>query len=126
MALLSLFACRDPNSCEPFDPTKPDPPAPPVPACPANGWRSDCYAYPQLVSFRWQAVSGAQFYQLQIHTDSLFPSPHPGLRVYQASVDWSMQGCGLYYWRVRAASSDWNNYTDWSDPFWFSLPNPGR
>jgi hypothetical protein len=95
-------------------------------AYPANGWISDDYAYPQNVSFVWQAVVGAQFYELQIQTDSLFPSTHPGLRVYQTSVVYSLRRFGLYYWRVRAVSSNWNNYTDWSDPFRFTLPNPGR
>ena len=126
VALLCLLACRAPNSYQPFDPTKPDPPAPSELTCPANGWISDDYAYPQNVCFGWQAVPGAQFYEMQIQTDSLFPSTHPGLHVYQTSVDWSIQACGRYYWRVRAASSNWNNYTDWSSPFHFSLPNPGE
>lgn len=126
VALLCLLACRDPNSYQPFDPANPDPPSPPVLAYPANGWISDDYAYPQNVSFVWQAVVGAQFYELQIQTDSLFPSTHPGLRVYQTSVVYSLRRFGLYYWRVRAVSSNWNNYTDWSDPFRFTLPNPGR
>lgn len=125
-ALLCLLACRDPNSYQPFDPTKPDPPAPPVLSYPANGWMSGEYAYPQNVSFAWQAVPGAQFYELQYHTDSLFPIAGPGLHVYQTSVDYSLQTFGLYYWRVRAVSSDWNDYTDWSSPFHFTLPNPGQ
>jgi hypothetical protein len=124
--LLCLLACRDPNSYQPFDPTNPDPPAPPVLTYPANGWMSDDYAYPQNVSFAWKAVPGSQFYELQIQTDSLFPSPHPGLRVYQTSLVYSLQRFGLYYWRVRAVSNDWNNYTDWSDPLHFTLPNPGK
>ncbi len=56
VALLSLLACTDPTSYQPFDPTKPDPPAPPVLTSPANGWMSDDYAYPQNVSCSWQAV----------------------------------------------------------------------
>lgn len=126
VSLLSLLSCRDPNSYQPFDPTKPDPPAPPVLAHPSNGWMSDDYAYPQNVSFAWQAVPGAQFYEMQYHTDSLFPIANPGLHVYQTSVVVSVQGHGRYYWRVRAAGSNWNNYTDWSLPFRFTLPNPGR
>jgi len=126
VALLGLFACRDPNSYQPFDPTKSDPPAPPVLVHPANGWMSDDYRYPQDVSFGWQAVPGAQFYEMQVGDDSLFLGTQLFWRVYQTSVVYSFQTFGLRYWRVRAASSDWNNYTGWADPFWFSLPNPGR
>ena len=93
---------------------------------PVNGWQSYDYIYPQNVNFGWQAVPGAQFYEIQIHTDSLFPVSHPGQHVYQTSVTMSMPGYGLFYWRVRAASSRWNDYTDWPDPFWFALPNPAR
>jgi hypothetical protein len=126
VALLGLLACRDPNSYQPFDPTNPDPPAPPVLAYPADGWMSDDYAYPQNVSFAWQAVPGAQFYEMQVNDDSLFPGTRPFWRVYQTSVVYSFQTFGVRYWRVRAVSSNWNNYTNWSAPFHFSLPNPGR
>jgi len=129
VALLCLLACRDPNSYQPFDPTKPDPPAAPVLSYPANGWKSDLYVYPQNVDFTWQAVPGAQFYQLEVSLDSLFGSIdqsywHP--RVYQPSAADSIRYCGRYFWRVRAASSNWNDYTAWSDRFWFALPNPAR
>jgi hypothetical protein len=128
VAVLSLLACRDPYSYQPFDPTKPDPPAPPVLSSPANGWVSDCYAYPQKVSFAWQAVLGAQFYEFQVTYDSLFQSIYIpiGPHIYQTWVAESIRLHGRYYWRVRAASSDWNNYTEWSLPFRFALPNPGR
>jgi hypothetical protein len=126
VALLGLLACRDPNSYQPSDPTKSDPPAPPVLDYPVNGWVSYDFAYPQNVNFGWQVVPGAQFYEVQITWDSLFSSPDPGQRVYQTSLSMSMSGYGLFFWRVRAASSRWNDYTDWSAPFHFSLPNPGR
>jgi hypothetical protein len=126
VAYLGMLACRDPNSYQPFDPTKPDPPAPPVLTYPANGWMSDDYAYPQNVSFAWQAVPGSQFYEMQVNDDSLYPGTRPFWRVYQTSVTYPMGGFGLYYWRVRAVSSDWNNYTGWSLPSHFTLPNPGR
>jgi len=126
VALLCLLACRDPNSYQPFDPTKPDPPAPPALSYPVNGWKSDLYAYPQNVDFAWQAVPGAQFYQIQVTSDSLFSSPDPGLRAYQTSLACSLRTFGVYYWRVRAASSNWNDYTAWSGRFWFALPNPAE
>jgi hypothetical protein len=129
VALLCLLACRDPNSYQPFDPTKPDPPDPPALIRPANGWMSDRYAYPQNVDFAWQAVSGAQFYQLEVYRDSLLRDAYlmySAARVYQTMTADSLPYYGIYYWRVRAASTNWNNYTDWSSPFHFSLPNPTR
>ena len=125
-ALLILLACRDPDSYQPFDPTKSNPPVPPVLVHPANGWMSDDYAYPQNVSFTWQAVPGAQSYEMQVNDDSLFPATRPFWRVYQTSVVYSFQTCGVRYWRVRAVSNNWNNYTDWSSTFHFALPNPAR
>ena len=127
VALLCLLACKDPNSYQPFDPTKPDPPAPPVLSYPINGWVSDDFAYPQVVSFGWQRVPGAQFYEVQVSWDSLFIHvPYSNPRIYQTSVADSIYDHGLYYWRVRAASRNWNNYTDWSSSFRFALPNPAQ
>lgn len=127
--LLALLACTDPYSFEPGDPTKPDPPAPPGLVYPVSGWVSDDYAYPQDVSFAWQQVPGAQFYQIEVYRDSLLRSEYlrySNQRVAQPTLSAPFSGCGLYYWRVRAASKNWNNYTDWSSPFRFSLPNPAK
>jgi hypothetical protein len=128
VALLGMLACRDPYSYQPSDPTRPDPPAPPVLICPANGWVSGDFTYPQEVSLSWEAVPGAQFYEFQVTHDSLFQSIYIplGPHIYETSVAESIRLFGLYYWRVRAASRNWNNYTDWSLPFRFTLPNPGR
>ncbi|HTW91003.1 MAG TPA: hypothetical protein VMH22_04775 [bacterium] len=127
-ALLCLLACRDPNSYQPTNPTKSDPPPPPVLSDPVNGWVSNDTCYPQAVGFGWQAVHGAQFYEIQVSIwDSLFTLHHivySNPRIYETGVTASDSTYGGYYWRVRAASSNWNNYTNWSDPFHFSLPNP--
>ena len=125
--VLALLACTDPNSFQPFDPTKPDPPGPPVLVQPSSGWMSDQYGYPQDVSFGWQQVSGAQFYQIEVYRDSLLRSQYLAYaneRVTQPSLAASLSTYGWYYWRVRAASRNWNNYTAWSAPFRFGLPNP--
>lgn len=129
VALLCLLACKDPNSYKPFDPTMPDPPAPPVLSYPVNGWVSDDFAYPQNVNFGWQGVSGAQFYELEVYEDSLLRSQYlvySNPRVTQTSLTVSVSTYGLYFWRVRAGSRYWNNYTDWSAPFRFALPNPAK
>jgi hypothetical protein len=31
-----------------------------------------------------------------------------------------------YYWRVRAVSRQWNDYTDWSATWTFIIPSPSR
>jgi hypothetical protein len=129
VALLWLLACRDPNSYQPFDPTKPNPPAPPVLSYPVNGWVSDGYGYPQDVNFGWQRLAGAQFYQIEVYRDSLLRSQYlvyAADRVTLTAVTDSIPNWGMYYWHVRAASRYWNNYTDWSDPFHFALPNPAK
>lgn len=128
--LLALFACKDPYSYEPNDPTKPDPPPPPELVQPPYGWHSDNYAYPQDVELGWNGLPGVLFYQLEVYRDdstlqsgSLVWSNQRVLRPY-ATV--GLGRYGWYYWRVRAASRNWNNYTDWSAPSKFSLPNPAR
>jgi hypothetical protein len=125
--VLALLACTDPFSFEPGDPTKPNPPTPPQLVAPGDSWTSDKYSYPQDVDFGWQQVSGAQFYQIEVYRDSLLRSQYLSYsngRVTQTSVTASLPYCGLYFWRVRAASRNWNDYTDWSSPFRFVLPNP--
>jgi len=127
--VLALFACKDPNSFQPFDPTMPDPPAPPGLVYPANGWVSDNWGYPQDVDLGWQELPEAQFYQIEVYRDSLLPSGHltyANRRVTQTSLTATMPAYGRYYWRVRAASRNWNDYTDWSQPSRFALPNPAR
>ena len=125
----ALFACTDPYSFEPGDPTKPDPPAPPLLVAPGDSWRSDSYAYPQEVSFEWQAIPGPVFYQFEAYIDATIDPQHlvyANQRVTSATLTASFSRNGSYFWRVRAASRNWNNYTDWSSPFLFSLPNPAR
>jgi hypothetical protein len=124
--VLAVLACKDPNSFQPFDPTMPDPPAPPVLSSPVNGWLSDSYAYPQDVYLSWHGVAGTQFYEIQVTWDSLFRDPNPGQHVYQTSLIVTEPTYGRYFWRVRAASKSWNDYTDWSTPFCFGLPNPAK
>ena len=127
--LLALLACKNPYDFEPGDPTKPDPPAPPELVSPPDSWQSDSYIYPQEVSFIFRAIPGAGFYQFEIYLDSLLRSQYlysSNSRLTQTSVTMSFPYYGLYFWRVRAASRNWNDYTDWSRPFRFGLPNPAR
>jgi hypothetical protein len=127
--VLTVLACTDPYSFEPGDPTKPNPPDAPELVQPGNGWQSDLYAYPQGVGFGWQAVSGGQFYQIEVYRDSLLRGQYlvyANERVTQPAATASFSTYGWYYWRVRAASRNWNNYTAWSATFRFGLPNPAK
>jgi len=127
--MLALLACKDPYEFEPGDPTKPDPPPPPELLQPQNGWQSDLYQYPQQVNFDWQALPGALFYQIEVYRDSLLRAQYlvySNPRATQTSGSAALSIYGWYFWRVRAASKNWNNYTDWSQPFRFGLPNPAR
>jgi hypothetical protein len=124
--ILAALACKDPYDFEPGDPTKPNPPEL---AAPLDGWMSDSYIHPQEVSFVFRSVPGASFYQLEVYRDSLLRSQYlfySNPRLTQTSVATSLPYYGLCFWRVRAASRNWNNYTAWSTPFRFSLPNPAR
>jgi hypothetical protein len=127
--VLAVLACKDPNSFQPLDPTKPDPPAPPQLTAPGDSWMSDSYAYPQEVSFSWQPIPGAGFYQFEVYNEWTIDPQHlvfANQRMTSTALTTSFDHYGRYYWRVRAASKNWNNYTNWSVPFRFGLPNPAR
>jgi len=128
LAALLLTACQDPFSFEPGNPTKPDPPGPPVLKWPADGELILNYAYPQNLTLEWHAIRGAGFYQVEVHTDSV-PSQSTLHTVKPDVPDSSLtvrfSRWGFYYWRVRAASRNWNDYTAWSGLRRFILPNPG-
>lgn len=126
---LAVLACTDPFSFEPGDPTKPDPPAPPQLVAPGDTWMSDDYNYPQKVAFSWQPISGAGFYQFEAYNDWVIDPlklVYANQRVTTADLAVSFNRYGKYYWRVRAASKNWNDYTDWTQPFRFGLPNPAK
>ncbi|MEO0085200.1 MAG: hypothetical protein ABIK37_01075 [candidate division WOR-3 bacterium] len=127
LAALLLAGCKDPFSFEPGDPTKPDPPGPPVLKWPEDGEMIVNYSYPQDVVLEWNGVKGAGFYQVEVHTDSV-PSQSTlhavKSEVAGTSVAVRFTRWGFYYWRVRAASRNWNNYTAWSQMWQFLLPDP--
>jgi hypothetical protein len=87
----------------------------------------DNYSYPQDVSLEWRAVAGATFYQVEVYSDSLLTHLYLSEgRVTTTRVVCTFGSYGTYFWHARAASRSWNDYTDWSAPFRFTLPNPAR
>ena len=124
--LLISSSCTDPQEYDPYDPLDP-PPDPPELLYPLPDTNL-CYG-PRIhnVLFDWNTVAGAEMYEIQ--TDSTLtwntavisrsPSPPMIMQLYRYT------GRAVYYARIRAASSGWTNYTDWSDPRRFYLrPDP--
>ncbi|MEO0077770.1 MAG: hypothetical protein ABIK86_02050 [candidate division WOR-3 bacterium] len=124
--LLLVFACKDPYDFEPGDPNKPNPPAAPALRSPADGYNTETYVYPQDVELTWYPVERAEFYQVRVYRDSLLQHlVAANDRARAVSMVFSLS-FGQYYWRVRAASRQWNNYTDWSVTWRFIVPSPAR
>jgi hypothetical protein len=84
--------------------------APPALLGPDNG-----AVTPFTPRFQWQAVEGAQSYQLQVGTDSDF---NPTTTYNTANTDFTPTGNlsndKEYFWRVKAKDQN-NNETNWSD-----------
>ena len=126
MAVLIGYGCKDPDEYDPEEPQYP-PPGPPQLILPYPDTNL-CSGSPfQNVFFDWSTVSGAEIYEIQ--TDSTLswstaeitratnPPTYIGLYRYSGNAPW--------YARIRAASSNWTNYTDWSESRRFFLrPDP--
>jgi len=72
----------------------------------------------------WTSVSGANRYQLQVSRDVRFQEDVTDTMFDQPALSWfpaaDLTGNTLYYWRVRAGTSD--TWGDWTDPFAFLTP----
>ena len=126
---LLLLGCKDPFDYEHRDPNLPDPPAAPTQTYPPDGKEFKRYGYPQPDTMRWNPVPGAEFYQVEVFTDSVLIEDNlyfPMIdRVHALETAATFYGWGFYYWRVRGDSPRrWNAPTDWSPVRMFLLPNP--
>jgi len=118
--------CKDPDEYNPEEPQYP-PPEPPELILPYADTNL-CYGSRHVpVFFDWATVSGAEIYEIQTDstlswsTAEITRTSHPpitiGLYRYASTATW--------YARIRAGSTDWTNYTDWSQPRRFYLkPDP--
>jgi hypothetical protein len=126
--VLVLLGCKDPYSFEPHDPDLPDPPGAPTLSYPENGRNTKDYGYPQDVALGWNPVSRAEFYQIEVFTDSVLVEANLYTTVDRANGTEHVLSCrsyGFYYWRVRADSPHrWNRASDWSAVRFFVCPNP--
>lgn len=56
------------------------------------------------VTFAWQVVPGADFYNIEISSDKDFQNPEVITKVFDTSFTWSHYKKKIYYWRVAAGS----------------------
>jgi hypothetical protein len=124
--LLTIVGCKDPDEYDPSQPLDP-PPSPPAilyPMADTNLCSSSAY---QSVFFDWNTIGGAEVYQIQVdsiysfQTAELFQFSYPPTYVQL----YRYTDRAAYYARIRAGSTRWTNYTDWSEVRRFYLrPDP--
>ncbi|UCG30777.1 MAG: hypothetical protein JSV53_02575 [candidate division WOR-3 bacterium] len=126
VVLLASAGCKDPDEYDPNEPLDP-PPAPPTLLYPLPDTNL-CSSSPfPLVFFDWNTVGGAEIYQLQ--TDSLITFETAELLQYSYPPTYVQlyryEDRATYYARIRAGSTRWTNYTEWSEVRRFYLrPDP--
>lgn len=125
--LMSVFlanvGCMDPGQYEPEEPpVKTDPPAGPVVLLPEQDtvFRS---LYSVAVDLDWTEVEDAEGYEYQVDTDSSFVASYPYQCLGHSAAYYAhcFPPITTYFFRVRAFSSAWTWYTDWSDMRRFHL-----
>jgi hypothetical protein len=122
MAVLIGHGCIDPEEYKPENPQFP-PPGPPQLILPYPDTSFYSGSSQMAVYFDWSTVNGAEIYEVQ--TDSTlswstammmrFSNPPTYIQLYRYAV------VATYYARIRAGSSSWTNYTEWSEPHKFYL-----
>lgn len=116
LILTSLY-CMDPGQYEPEEPpVKTDPPEAPSVLLPVQDalFRSQ---YSITVTLAWTEVEDAEGYEYQVDSDSSFASSFPHLCGNDTTgyYAYCIPPITTYFLRVRAHSSAWTWYTDWSD-----------
>ena len=107
--------CTDPDEYQPYQDSLISPPAAPQLINPPDdtGWVYVQALGPVLVEFEWTPVEGAEYYELHLYSDSLFNDT----TIYKVSYNTITIAFlpRLIYWHVRASSSHWIWFTDWSE-----------
>jgi hypothetical protein len=120
IAIVIMFShlpagCKDPHDFEPeLDSLIPPPEAPQlISPSDSAGWVYIEALGPVLVDFNWTEVEGVEYYELQLGVDTTFSDPS----IYKISYNNISIAFlpRIVYWRVRAASSRWTWFTDWSE-----------
>jgi hypothetical protein len=113
-----LTGCKDPDEYQPYQDSLISPPAAPQPLNPQDGagWVYIPALGPVIVEFEWTPVAGAEYYELHLYADSNFVDT----TIYKVSYN-TITIAFLprqVYWHVRASSSHWTWFTDWSE-MWY-------
>jgi hypothetical protein len=122
MFITHYSGCENPETYDPYD-SLIDPPEPPQPLAPPE---SASYVWtPQVGSvyhldFEWSEITEAQNYELEIAINLSFDDAAV-YRTNCTSVEAELYYIATYYWHVRAWSSAWTYYTEWSDTRTFRI-----
>ena len=129
LVLLGMYVqpgCKDPDEFEPPEDSLVPPGEPPQPIAPISGfvymWVYENLPFEVLVEFEWTAVDQAESYQWEYIIDTFPP----------IIQNYGNNSCTLlirntigrfcnHYWRIRAGSSAWTWFTDWSEQWYFEL-----
>lgn len=110
--------CKDPDEYQPYQDSLISPPAAPQLLNPQDdtGWVYVPGLGPVVVDFEWTPVEGAEYYELHLYSDSTLVDT----AVYKVAYNNVTIAFlpRLIYWRVRASSSRWTWFTDWSE-MWY-------
>jgi len=123
--------CQDPHDFEPPPDTMVDPPnIVPELLFPPNDtgiiYKQDGHGADTIwVTYIWDIVPQAQYYDLEISMDTSF-SEVDDYRTSANSQVVVMEGAATFYWRVRAGSDYWTWFTDWSDVWRLRLAYPPK
>jgi hypothetical protein len=124
--LLAVSGCKDPDEYDPTEPLDP-PPAPPTLIMPLPDTSINSSASSVSVLFDWNTISVAEMYEIQVDSNLTFRTaqfvqiaqPPTYITLYRYA------STATYYARIRAGSSGWANYTEWSEPRRFFLRPEG-
>ncbi len=123
MIVLFTFqnGCKDPNDYAPPEDSLLEPPDPPQLISPANDYTFMVQTFPfnMYIDLDWTAVDQAEVYEIE-HTIDTFPP----ITDYSETNSWTIVIRDTYrlcdhYWRIRATSSNWVWWTDWSEKWHF-------
>lgn len=124
--LLTGTGCKDPEEYDPTEPLDP-PPAPPTLIMPLPDTSINSSASSVDVLFDWNTISAAEMYEIQVDSNLTFRTAQL-VQIAQPPTFISLYryaSTATYYARIRAASSRWENYTEWSEPRRFFLRPEG-
>jgi len=113
--------CKDPDEYAPHPDSLISPPAAPQLLNPPHdtGWVYVPAQGPVIVNFEWTSVQGAEYYELHVYADTTYTDPVTYKVSYNAVIIAFLPR--PVYWRVRASSSRWTWYTDWSEIRYFRV-----